>query len=79
LVLRICLTAVIGIAFRVPRKMRPLGRARPSQVLLVDLAELLFQFGYQSIDAFSGDLVGRLPCQRPVPDDFHFELNTVAF
>jgi hypothetical protein len=47
--------------------------------LLGHLAEILFEFGNQSVYALRGFNVERLPRQRTVLDDLDFELNTLVF
>ena len=62
------------------RHPRELERGRHLEAaLLVDLAELLFQFCHQSVYALRGLNVGRLSRQRTVLDDFDCELNTLVF
>jgi hypothetical protein len=45
--------------------------------LFVYLAELLFQFEHQTVDAlFRYRIVRRFPCKRPVFHDLHFEFHS---
>jgi hypothetical protein len=46
--------------------------------LLVDLAQLPFQFRDQLLDARSGHIVARLPRQRAVLHDLHFEFHPLV-
>ena len=55
------------------------NRPPTEAVLFVDLAELLFQFGNQSVYALRGVSVGRLPRQRTVLDDLDCKHNTLVF
>ena len=60
-------------------------RATPKRLigfaeLLVDLAQLLFQFGNQTVYALFRDRISRrLPCKRPVFHDLHFEFHSLGF
>jgi hypothetical protein len=48
-------------------------------VLLVDLAQLPFQFRDQFQDARPGHIVARLPRQRAVLHDLHFQFHPFVF
>ena len=60
--------AVVGLPFKVLRRL-------PLAALLVDLAQLPFQFRDQFLDARPGHIVARLPRQRAVLHDLHFEFH----
>ena len=63
------IAAVVGLPFKVLRGL-------PLATLLVDLAQLPFQFRDQFLDARPGHIVARLPRQRAVLHDLHFEFHS---
>ena len=54
-------------------------RGRHLKCLLIYFAQLLFQLSDQRLDTLGGLIVRRLSRQRPIFQDFHFELYAIVF